>query len=109
MPRLIEVQDAQLCPSPQTVVVGDVLHFHAAGGRLRAGRGIVELLGPFVSSVVGDQGQVMTPMGPPNTLLVRALKPGRAVIDLVTGDPFHAPRKTTVAIVVEHGGAPSGS
>jgi hypothetical protein len=101
MARLIEVQDVRVYPSPLTVHLGDVLLFRAAGGRVRSGGDVVELLGPFLSAVLGDDGNILTPMGPPNTVLFRAHRPGRALIDVVTGDPFHAPQTTALGITVE--------
>jgi len=101
MARLIEVQDAGGCPSPLTVRQGDVLLFRAAGGRVRAGGDAVELWGPFLPGVVGEDGDVLTPMGPPNAVLFRARRPGRARVDVVTGDPFHAPQTTTLDLTVE--------
>jgi hypothetical protein len=101
MARLIEVQDARVCPSPLTVRPGDVLLFRAAGGRVRSGGNVVEVLGPFLPAVLGDDGNILTPTGPPNTVLFRARRPGRARIDVVTGDPFHTPQTTALAITVE--------
>jgi hypothetical protein len=101
MPRLIEVPDAEVCPSPQTVKVGDVFLFRAAGGHVRSGHDVIELVGPFVPAVMGDDGNILTPMGPPNTVLFRARQPGDALIDVVTGDPFHATQTTVVRITVE--------
>jgi hypothetical protein len=101
MPRLIEVRDARACPSLQRVKVGDVLVFHAAGGHVRSGDDVVELLGPFVTAVVGDEGTIFTPMGPPNTVLFRASQHGQALIDVAIGDPFHAPQTIELRIAVE--------
>ncbi len=101
MPRLIEVRDARACQSPQTIKVGDVFLFRAAGGHVRSGDDVLELLGPFTPAVVGDDGTIFTPMGPPNTVLFRARQPGQALIDVVTGDPFHAPQTTVLRIAVE--------
>src|SRR4249920_3897197 len=101
MPRLIEVPDAEVCPSPQTVKVGDVFLFRAAGGHVQSGHDVIELVGPFVPAVMGDDGNILTPMGPPNTVLFRARQPGDALIDVVTGDPFHATQTTVVRITVE--------
>jgi hypothetical protein len=99
MARLIEVHDARVCPSPLAVRTGDVLLFRAAGGRVRSGAA-VEALGPFVPGEIGDHGEVLTPMGPPNAILFRARRPGRAAIEVVTGDPFHAPQTTELEIDV---------
>lgn len=101
MSRLIEVQDARMCSSPLTVHLGDVLLFRAAGGHVRSGGDVVELLGPFLPAVVGDDGNILTPMGPPNTVLFHARRPGRALIDVITGDPFQATRTTALGITVE--------
>jgi hypothetical protein len=101
MALLIEVQDVNISPSPLTVHPGDVLFLRAAGGRIRSGADVVEFLGPFLSAVVGDDGTILTPMGPPNTILLRARRPGRAVIDVVTGDPFHHPQTTELILTVE--------
>ena len=76
MARLIEVQDARTCPSPLTVSLGDLLLFRATGGRVRSGDDVVELLGPFLSAVLGDDGTILTPLGPPNTVLFHARRPG---------------------------------
>jgi hypothetical protein len=100
MARLIEVQDVRVCPSPLTVQQGDVLLFRAAGGRVRSGGDVVEVLGPFLPAVLGDNGNILTAEGPPNTVLFRAHRPGRALIDVVAGDPFHTPQTTTLGINV---------
>src|SRR5215510_3520468 len=101
MARLIEVQDARVCPLPLTVALGDVLLFRATGGRIRSGGDVVELLGSFLTAVLGEDGTILTPMGPPNTVLFRARRPGRARIDVVTGDLFYTPQTTTIDIIVE--------
>jgi hypothetical protein len=101
MARLIEVQDARATPSPLTVHRGDVILFRAAGGKVRSGGDVVELLGHFLSAITGDDGHVLTPMGPPNAVLFRARQPGDALIDVMTGDPFNAPQTTALTITVE--------
>jgi hypothetical protein len=101
MRRLIEVQRVEDCASPIAVAVGDVLVIGASGGRLVDGGAAVELWGPFLSAVVGTDGVVVAPMGPPNTVLVRACRPGSATLELFTGDPFAAPRACTLRLTVE--------
>jgi hypothetical protein len=98
---LIEVQQVEGSPLPLAVRVGDVLLIHATGGRARTGEPSVELWGPYLSAVVADTGSVLAPMGPPNVVLVRARKPGSATLDVFTGDPWHAPRTTTLGLTVE--------
>lgn len=103
MGRLIEVQEAQLRQSSLTVQPGDVLLFQATGGRVRSGGDVVEMLGPFLPAVLGQDGNVVAPMGAPNTVLFRAHCSGRASIDVLTGDPSQAapPRSVTLSVIVE--------
>lgn len=101
MPRLIEVDDAGACPSPLTLQPGDVLLFRAVGGVVRSGGTCVELLGPFTQAVVAEDGSVLSPVGPPNAVLFRARRPGRAGIEVVTGDPFYSPQMTPIDITVQ--------
>ena len=101
MGRLIEVQDAQCAPSSLALQVGDVLQFNATGGRVQSGHDVVEMLGAFLPAILGGNGNIFTPMGAPNTVLFRALRPGRATIDVVTGDPWQAPQTTTLDITIE--------
>lgn len=101
MSRLIEIQPvAQDLPADLTVGVGDVLRFAASGGRVLEGAA-VQILGIFVESVLGPDGRVVAPMGPPNAVLFHARLPGRAAIDVVTGDPWRSPATRSMTIVVE--------
>jgi hypothetical protein len=101
MARLIELQDVEGDSTLKPVAVGDMLLFHASGGHVRSGADVVELIGPFVSAVSGAEGEILTPAGPPNTVLFRARRKGEAEIDILTGDPFFEPRKTCLRIQVE--------
>lgn len=100
MPRLIEVQQEQAYFASQNIEIGDVLLFHASGGYVRSGVEALELLGVFVIAVVGTEGQVVEPMGPPNAVLFRALNSGEAEITIITGDPFYTPKMTELHIEV---------
>jgi len=104
MGRLIEVQLAPDGPTRLTVVTGDLLQFAASGGHVRSGDSCIEMLGPFRSAVVGLNGEVLAPMGPPNVVFFLARQPGSAEIDVVTGDPWHCPETTTLEIVVQPAG-----
>jgi hypothetical protein len=99
--RLIEFQHAREYPPTLTVHVGDVLFFKATGGHVQSGEDFVEMLGAFSPAIQGDNGEILTPMGAPNTVLFRALRPGRASIDVVTGDPWYGPQTTTLGITIE--------
>jgi hypothetical protein len=101
MRRLIETDDAAAVVSRVTICVGDVLLFAATGSRVISGSENIEIVGPLVRSVIGDDGQVYSPAGPPNSVMVVARQPGNAVIEVMTGDPWHATRtaKLDVAIV----------
>jgi hypothetical protein len=101
MARLIEVQNPQGVSSNLALQVGDVLLFNATGGHIQSGDDVVEMLGAFRPAILGDNGEILTPMGAPNTVLFRALRPGQATIDVVHGDPWHAPQTTTLGITVK--------
>ena len=101
MSRLIDVQRVEDCTSPLKVHVGDVLVLAASGARVRAGDKVVELSGPFQSAVVGTTGEVMSPEGPPNAVLVRGRRPGLATIDVFAGESFRASRPSTLTVAVE--------
>lgn len=108
MGRLIEVQNPFDLAANVTIEVGDVFVFDATGGQVRAGAQVVELLGSFLQAVVGGQGQIVAPMGGPNKVLFHARHPGRAKIDVMTGDPWRPPPTTTTLniTVAPHPDAP---
>lgn len=101
MGRLIEVQHTQDLPMSLTIRVGDMLVFGATGGHVHSGAEVVEILGPFLPGVLGENGQILAPMASPNAVLFLARRPGRATIDVVTGDPWYAPKTTALGITVE--------
>jgi hypothetical protein len=78
-----------------------MLVFGATGGHVHSGAEVVEILGAFVPGVLGNNGEILSPMGAPNAVLVLARRPGRATIDVVTGDPWHAPKTTALSITIE--------
>ncbi|MEO6001151.1 MAG: hypothetical protein ABIN89_30135 [Chitinophagaceae bacterium] len=100
MALLIDVIKADALSSPITLQQGDVLSFKASGGHVNLGEDFVELLGPFASAILQDNGEVLSPMGPPGTLLFHARQPGNAKIDVVTGDPFFNPLITHLEVIV---------
>ncbi len=61
----------------------------------------VEIIGVFVTSVIGDDGNIYTPMGPPNVVMFRALALGLSTIEIFTGDPFHSSQAVEVVIDVK--------
>jgi hypothetical protein len=91
---MIEIVDNKSCPSRLSLRVGDVLFVRAVGAHIRPGDTAVEMLGPFTSAVVGTEGSIIEPMGPPNTVLFRALSAGRARLEIVTSEPFSLPVTT---------------
>ncbi len=99
MSRYIDIRPEE-APAELVLAVGDVVRFSATGGRISSGNA-VELLGIMNESVVGTDGSVLTPMGAPGTVLVRALAPGRAVVDVVSGDPFGTSVTRSIAVRVE--------
>lgn len=107
MSRLIEIRPAaRALPDELTVAAGDVLRFSASGGRVTHGTA-VQVIGIFVPAVLGIDDHVLTPASSPNTVLFRAMAPGRAGIDVVTGDPWRSPVRHTMTVVVEPA-APGG-
>lgn len=100
MGRLIEVRRAVDLPAELVVQVGDLLLFRATGGRVQSGTGLTSL-GSFVAGTLTGDGRVLSAVGAPDATLFQALEPGRALIDLFTGDPWHNPRRTTVAVEVQ--------
>jgi hypothetical protein len=99
--RLIEIRPGVgALRSNLTVKVGDVLVFAATGGHVQCGEA-VELWGAFLTGVLKDDGQILSPAGAPNAVLFLACHPGRAKIDVITGDPWHASKVTTLHIIVE--------
>ena len=88
MPRLIEVEPArQDLSSGLAVGPGDLLSFRATGGRVVTGDA-VEHVGAFTRGVVGPGGEVISPPGPPATVLFRVVHSGAADLEVMTGDPW---------------------
>ncbi len=101
MGRYIDIRpDEDGIPAELVLAVGDVVRVAATGGIVRSGSG-VEVLGILTDSVIGTDGSVLTPLGPPGVVLLRAREPGRAVVDIVSGDPFGSPVTRELVVVVE--------
>ena len=100
MATLIEVSDLTALPSQITFQEGDVLMLNATGGHVTLNTNVVELLGPFIAGVLSNSWQIITPMGAPGTILFVARQPGKATIDVVTGDAFYNPVTTSIEIMV---------
>ncbi|RXG85083.1 hypothetical protein EAS61_37015 [Bradyrhizobium zhanjiangense] len=101
MARLVEIQACQTLPPVLHVRVGDVLMFGASGGHILEGETTVELLGVLSTGVLSDDGQPLSPVGPPTNTLFRAVQIGQARIEVIRGDPWQAtPQRHEIAIVV---------
>jgi hypothetical protein len=100
MGRQIEVPDVTVAPKCMTIKVGDLLVFRGTGGHVRSGSSVLEMLGAFLPGAVTEKGQVLSPAGFPNSVVFLARHPGQVSIDVVTGDPFRAPRTTQFQIIV---------
>ena len=101
MVRLIEIQAAQGLPSSLEVRAGDLLVFAASGGHVHSGAESVELLGAFLKSVLGDNRQVLSPLGAPNAVVFLARRSGSAKIDVITSAPWHGPRTVLLLVTVK--------
>jgi hypothetical protein len=99
--RIIDIDVAPDEERSVTMRVGEVLRIAASGALVSAGNDVVQMLGAFQAAVTGPQGQVVTPCGPPNTVLCQANRPGAATLEIKKGDPFHAPRSSLLTITVE--------
>ncbi|SEH00822.1 hypothetical protein SAMN05444920_11811 [Nonomuraea solani] len=101
MARVIELRPAEEAPESLTLRTGDLLMVWATGGRIRSGTDSLELLGPFLIGVLGIDGLVHTPEGPPGKVALLARRPGRAEIEFALGGPWPAIRWVTMTFVVE--------
>ena len=94
MPRIVDISwRDQSLPERVSLAVGDVLSVSASGGRVRKGSA-VELLGIYTTGVIGPDGAILSPLGPPGAVLFRAREQGRCVLEIVAGDPFRPPATT---------------
>src|SRR5262245_35780962 len=101
MSRLVEIDDVKALPRALTLQVGDILLFRATGGHVLSDDAVVEILGFFLPAVIGPEGQVLSPMGPPAAVLFRARSQGRAMIDVVTSDPSQQPSTSVIELTVQ--------
>ena len=101
MARLVEIQSADEAPREVRLEVGDLLQVAASGGLVRAGGDVVSLLGAFLPAVCSPAGEVVAPSGPPSLVVFAARGLGTADVDVMTGDPWSASRRTSIRIVVE--------
>lgn len=101
MPRLIEIADPSSCSTVLPLEVGDILMVKASGAHLRGEKdGVAEILGAYVSAVLGTRGALITPMGAPNVVICRATRAGSIAIDFMTGDPYFKTQTVTLRLVV---------
>jgi hypothetical protein len=101
MGRLLEIRYVRGCARKLQIKAGDLIIFSGTGGHIRSGADVVELLGPFLTSTLTDDGQIISPMGTPNKVMFLARSGGRASIDVVTGDPWRTFNTTTLEIIIE--------
>jgi hypothetical protein len=100
--RLIEIRPGhRRLPATLTLRTGDLLLFAATGGRVTAGAAAVELVGIFQPGVLADDGRILAPAGAPGTVVFRVRGPGRASIEVVTGDPWRSTETAGLDLVVE--------
>ena len=100
MGRLIEIEPEQELPPSLNVCVGDLLKFWASGGRVESGAEVIEMLGSFLTCVLGRNGELLSPEGAPGVVMFLARRPGQATIDIITGDPWHATQTATLKLNV---------
>jgi hypothetical protein len=101
MSRYVDVRfGADGVPAELVLGVGDVVRFAATGCRVVSGAA-VEVVGVLTESVLGTDGSIVSPMGVPGTVLLRAREPGAATVEVFTGDPFGSPVRSEVAVRVQ--------
>ncbi|OUJ74709.1 hypothetical protein [Hymenobacter crusticola] len=101
MARLIDTQSLPELPSQITLSPGDVLVLQASGGYVQTGDDVLEMLGAYQPGLLQAAGTVLSPMGAPGTVLLRALQPGQATVNVVMGDPWFSPETHTLGVIVE--------
>jgi GMP synthase-like glutamine amidotransferase len=100
MGRLIEIETAHSLPTVLDICIGDLLVFDASGGSVLRGGEVVELLGAFMRSILGDNQQVLSPLGAPNAVVFLARHPGSASINLVIGEPWQGTKTIHLELTV---------
>jgi hypothetical protein len=100
MGRLIEIETGQYLPPSLEISVGDLLKFWASGGHVESGAEVCEMVGPFLTGVIGLNDELISPEGAPNVIMFLARRPGEATIVIVTGDPWHTTQTTRLHLSV---------
>lgn len=101
MAQLIEIDSTIPASEKIKINSGDILLFKATGGYIKSGEEVVEVLGAFSPGHLLSSGEKVSPQGTPGTVLVRALKPGTAQINIVRGDPWNIFRDSVYELQVE--------
>ena len=84
-----------------TIASGDLVLVRAAAGHVRAGAHAVDLVGVYVTALLREDGEVMAPLGAPNWVVFIARAPGRAVVDVVTNDPWGSSEMSILNVLVQ--------
>ena len=103
MSQLVRVDDPSRLRTAIHIRPGDVLWFSATGGRLDddpSSDGCIEVIGSLCEGLLVETGELVAAAGPPTAFLVRALRPGRAKVEVFTGDPWRSSSAHVVEIVV---------
>jgi hypothetical protein len=61
----------------------------------------MEQLGLFTTGMLHHSGQVVSAMGVPGTIMFAARQPGRAIINVVTGDPWFSSSSSEMEVLVQ--------
>jgi len=101
MGRLVEIQRGEDAPAAVRLRAGDVLSVGASGARVRAGEGVISLLGAFLPAVCGGGGDVIAPEGAPSIVLFLARSSGKATVEIVIGDPWSTTTWKAIDVTVD--------
>src|SRR5438445_13863619 len=98
---LIEVDTTESFPETLQLSVGDCLSINASGASVEQGSENLELFGPLVETVLGSNGEMLTPCGLPNRILFLAREQGRAKAIVTKAAGFQSATVTHITVLIE--------
>jgi|SRR4051812_13626018 len=101
MGRIIEVDDITALPDSIAVGRADVLILKVTGAQVTIGSHLLEMIGPLIPGVIAGNGQIISPEGAPNTIVLVARQSGEAQIQVATGNPFYTSGTKVIKVCVE--------
>src|SRR5689334_7014352 len=100
MAHLVTI-DSQELPQKIFINAGDVLLFKATGGHPLSGSDVIAYIGVFSESFLLPTGEKIYPQGSPGIVLFKALRPGKALLNLVVKDAWSNPTSGSCEVNIE--------